>query len=704
MYQAPKGYALVPLQALGTPTRSPLRRTVFIVALIALGWFAFLRSPLVTNADTLSGTSSPGCVSQAVIFASSTTNVASYSIAFRGVIAGSIGSTVVVAHWWELPNGSTGPVHYFTGLPSPGLPTTGTFVLPGQYNVDQYGFRMTLTAGMTGTARHVVVVQSYNGAGCVTIDSVRVERVLAVGSATPPPGGGGIAAPTSTPVGWTPPPTAAPVGTPIAGATNGPGVWCDPATLYSVAGAVCYPLPPTGYCYLPQTGATPISVACDGTATPEPTPDLTTCAGLLTIHDFCWAWGTVTATGNTASGAFILDWDASEVVSVGGWSVIDTTRPGATDMYLTMAAGCTATGDWSTAGLGGADNYGVGSGPQTGYIEALDHSVGVRKTATTQDFTIASSGNNWGGTCTNSSVDKNIGLNIQYNAPGGGGTWSASGVVFVDIGEPVGQTPGAPTPTPEVSLPGNYWGCAGCTPPPPLSGFEPGDPVDICSVNPGITACAASFPPAGSLTLCTDYPTIAACATPAALAAPGSGGGGNGAPEGSGAPSGVEECVAASHPPKPGIVPLATMGTAPEPEGPWDIGAYAAWIGTHVSNIPKVAGNAVAGANNVAIEAVVPGECLGAIVETFTTDIEGRQPFSFFFAVRDALGAAPGAGVAFPTVDFGGASVDLDDTFVFVGSATAPYGAILRLIPWLIGGMIIFRHVRGTFGVGEGGG
>ena len=265
--------------------------------------------------------------------------------------------------------------------------------------------------------------------------------------------------------------------------------------------------------------------------------------------------------------------------------------------------------------------------------------------------------------------------------------------------DPVGFVAPSTTPGPVPTVPPNYWGCPGCTPPPANVNIDVN--VSICREDGTIAACAHSFPP----DLCVANPSIAACATFRPLASPPPGvGGGNGTPNGSPVPGGVEECESASHPPKVGTRPYESLAVGPVPAGAWDVGAYGAWIGTHVGNVPKVVGNAVTGINNTAIDALVPGECVGAVITSFADDVEGRVPFSWFAEVRDGLSSEGGEGVELGTVDLGPASVDLGGVLASAGGATSPYRSILGLLPWLLVALAIMRKVMGTVGAGEGGG
>jgi len=149
-------------------------------------------------------------------------------------------------------------------------------------------------------------------------------------------------------------------------------------------------------------------------------------------------------------------------------------------------------------------------------------------------------------------------------------------------------------------------------------------------------------------------------------------------------------------------MPYETMATAPQPAGVWDVGAYAAWIGTHVSNIPRVASNAVKGGANIAIDLVVPGECVGVMVTDFTDEVAGRVPFSYFVAVRAAMAADADNAIEFGVVEIGGTSVDLSDALAGAADAMAPWRDILALLPWAIAVGVVTRIVMKTLGSSDG--
>ncbi len=493
-----------------------LRRGALVVAFgSAAAWGL---QPGTASADTLSGWSTGGCVQQAVIFSGATTNVSSYNISFRASIGYAAGATVVMSHWWQLPNGSTGPVHYVTGdseRQSGGAAGTTVYVLPGQVNVDRYGFRVRFAAGTTGLARHVVVVQAYNGSGCATIDNVRVDRILASGGATPPPGGGGFVA-TPTPAVPEPTPTTPALGTPIPGATPGPSNVCDPTWRPGTTGSYkCYPKPPAGWCYQFTTNAEPILTECDTPPTPPPTPtppppSLTTCDGIT----FTWCFAPTGAGGTTQT--FPLTGTAGalpQTISIGGWSY--TTGPGGSTWRAITSNITCASGTTSQTHVAGAAKDGSGGDLppdwghvfknwqyQTGGSTWVNHVGGVRERYLTGSYSF--------------NCGAGVGLQVTFVFP----TTAASSYGWVWFAEagPLSSGPTPPptgppaSPTPAPTLPDDYWGCPGCTPPPQNGGgLEPGDPVDICTSNPGILACWQSLAPGPDL--CMTNPTVAACAT-----------------------------------------------------------------------------------------------------------------------------------------------------------------------------------------------
>lgn len=687
----PPGYTLVPT-ALLSPARPRSRRSFLLVALMAVALWTTFNAPSIVSADTIGGNSTGGCVQQAVIFSGVTTNVASHSIAFRARVAGSIGATVVVSHWWSLPDGSTGPLHYFQGQSFNGNPVDQIHWLPGQYNVDQYGFRVRYNPGTTGLARHVVVVTAYNGTGCVTIDEIKVERTWHPGGATPPPGGGGYVAPTPTPV----PPTIPPTPTQIPGGVPDGSNVCFQEHALSIP--KCYPPPPTGWCYEPQTNADPILRECETRPTPTPPPDPYSCTTILTYYDWCFAGGPVGGQfGNTGTIGTVTGWDGSDILAVGGWVTIVHTGAGAASAWSINAnGGCSFTGaGWAT------ENYNVNRTAPSGAIGTyhvnLDGTTGTRKTTTTENWSVnGAASRNWTGVCTNSSTNQSVPLKI--NKTGGTGAITWQWVIFGDFGNAPGATAPPPTPTPTPTRPPTY----GSIPPPEAN--TDGQAVDICSMHPNITACAQSFPP-GYVDICDANPGISACATaPPTFGPPQSPGFGDG-PIGSPVPNGLTDCVPNGSP-KPGTLPLVTFapfgleGVVDGHPLEWPLRVVGDMVGKGV-----VAGQNVAtGVWNTGVDAVVPSNCLGEMVTDFGDTLDTKQPFSAFFDAKEALEAAPGSGVTIPVVTIGSAEVDIGPAFATVGDALEPFGAILRLIPWLIGTLIILRKLSGTFGAGEGGG
>jgi hypothetical protein len=170
--------------------------------------------------------------------------------------------------------------------------------------------------------------------------------------------------------------------------------------------------------------------------------------------------------------------------------------------------------------------------------------------------------------------------------------------------------------------------------------------------------------------MCQADPTIAACATAAPTFNPA---------WGSPVPNGIADCALDDDTQKPGMRPFPG----------------------------NVVGDALVWTNNAAVGALVPGECVGGMVTEFADGLASHQPFAFFYDAKGALDAAVegvGPPVEIPTWQVMGAEIDIAPAFVMVGDALDPFGAVLRLIPWLLGLIIVLRKVMGTVGAGEGGG
>jgi hypothetical protein len=503
----------------------PWRRLAVLAVPLALGVQLLVALPGTVSADTVAGRATTGCFGANgyahTLYSGSALRVANIGISFRLTIytptPGDQSTSVVATGGWQLsPQGATWRQANWVANNS--LSTT-------QYMVTEAtGWPFTtvnLETGSTGTLTYKMFLRSYQPGGCFTIDNVRVSiNRVNLDGATPPPGGGGFATPSPTPPGATPTPTVPPNPTHIPGATPGPGVECFRDALGTVR---CYPKAPPGYCYVEGAIGAPQLEKCGDATNSPPPPDPYACSTLLANGiDFCFPWGPVTASigGNGTTIGTINDWDAGqgEIVGIGGWAVFDTTRTGTAFVdfrFATGGSGCTIAGDWSQTGF--IADW-TATGPTTNFIRNADQSTGFKKTVTSRNATVGSSGNNWGGSCNNASNDKTVLVSMTAGGFAGAGTTSFSGVFFGTMGDPIGNPSPTPSPSPSASLPPNYWGPGGM--PPPSFEFDIDVDVDVCEDDPTIIMCQHSFPPM-NVDLCASNPTIAACSSPVpSIAAP----------------------------------------------------------------------------------------------------------------------------------------------------------------------------------------
>jgi len=210
---------------------------VAVVLAVGLNW---LLSPYPTRADTVQGTGTNGaCVTEWTLWGGDVTGIASLTIGYRAKLTGDptvlwggwhYGSTAVTGHYWH----------------TSGVGSGTWFGVGSGWNADAwyYGAELQLVPGSVGTASYKVRVPGYASGSCVTLDSVRVTRSFVVSTGpgpTPPSGGGGASV--------NPSPTAAPTqpgSAPTPNASPGASDWC---VIDATGAEVCYPPPPTGFCY-----------------------------------------------------------------------------------------------------------------------------------------------------------------------------------------------------------------------------------------------------------------------------------------------------------------------------------------------------------------------------------------------------------------------------------------------------------------------
>lgn len=661
-YRLPNGYAVVQVvPASGTSMR--VRRIIVLAGLAFLAWSIFFAGEV--SADTVPGRSTNGCVNEAVLWSGELTGIESITLGAKAVLnahptvlwVGFAYEGAVESEYWWYSNG-TASTTILIGLPQPN------------------GARIGIKAGTTGTGRFIMRVPGYAPASCATITDVRVVRTFHSATATQAPGGGGVA-PTPTPAGPTPTPPTMP--TPVPGGTPEDGYTCFDPDLTGPDPMQCYPEPPAGWCYLPVNPATdPDGVLLIQCAPAPSAPP----AGANTHTFSC-----------TTTGATCVDWTDSN------------------GQYVYNTAGDRWLFDFGTdRNMSGSPSYDnrLYVGINAGLGEAVGFWAGVTPTgkcanAQWLDYVIANgAGSDHCSVTTTNGSDGGAGncggvsgcIWFQGAHSGGDTVTYTVTITLLEAGSgSPNQTPSAP-PVTDPTIPPDWWG-PGRSGPPDVN-LDIDVNVDICEDDPDILACQYSFPPM-DIDICADNPTIAACATPQPAKTPGPGGE---LPTGSAVPNGLEECLLESHPPKPGTMPLDTIATVPPGGTIFDE------IGTHVGNIPRVAGNTVKTGVNTGIDYVVPGECVEDMVGAFADDVAGTPPFSYFFEARSAFDtAATGEGtVEFTTVNIAGAELDLSDVFLSVGGMLAPYGGVLQLIPYGIIAIVIMKKVAGTVGAGEGGG
>lgn len=676
MHQVPRGYAIVPVQPV---TRGlPVRRTIVLFAAVGMVWTWFLNNPTGVSADSVGGNPTPPgvCVGSGTpwtLYSGSVAGLASISIRYKITLHGSGDNATVTMARWTSQTGFLGPL----------------LVLQKPWDMDGDGFAdaedatwfvdggdkgttLVFQPGSTGTYSYSVAVLGYSVTSCVTIDNVVVSRTPHSGpQVTPPPGGGGVA-PTPTPASE---PTAPAAPTAIADGTPGPGTECF---VDREGDERCYPPPPDGWCWH-NDGDDVTLIECESPSAPPSPPPAGPCDGKTWCYDgfvgtgvplpganggcsiaWCFAGTPQAEAEGVANASFVAGHDYE-------WHMrIETTRTSCG----TFQAGVFFSEIQSR--ISGVTGTPPGSFDWIGCAPADRH------------------WNQWGGTFHVDSVCTGDCSGEAYITAQSGEKWDVY-AWFTDLDAP----PPTPSPDPgggeedDPTLPPNWCGVTGATCPPAPAAPDINVDVDICEDDPTAAACD------GIVNICAEHPGIAACMT---FGPPPPNSGGNGGPSASGAVgNGVGECTPSGSP-KPGTLPIEDLVT-PKPDG-----NIFEEIGTHVGNVPRIAGNGVKGAVNIGVDYLVPGECMQTIVTDFTDEVKDRQPFAAYFSIRDAIDGSTGTEVTAPGMIINGAEVDVNDAFAAVGEATAPYSGILQLIPWLIGGLLIMRKVMGTVGAGEGGG
>lgn len=510
-YVSPYGEVIGPRRRRVGPIRSA-RGVLMVVVAVGVAVFSALQSPGIANADTTGGFSTNGvCVAPGtpiVLWSQNVSGLARIKVKFTLDMRTGGNQPTVVQGGWVLSTGSTWETGYWQNNQlGSGTTTMSLIVGAGVSGVSDIGTGVGIDNGTTGVIRYHLVVRGYDAASCAIVRNVVIERTYWGVAATTPPGGGGFTNPTPTPgvPGATPTPPAA--ATPIPGATPGPGVVCFP----NWAGATeCYPQPPVGWCYVtsPFGGGTNGMLVQCGAPTPTPVPNqqVGSChvsvgsdmsPNTYTKRHECHVSvpGTTTGTGVVTPNYFIPAGSAGRVLR----------------MTIT-AMSPTNSHDWLifTNQAGQQSNVSAATTPQ--------NPVGI-----TYCFVMNTSNNVPVPTSSfPAGCIQHASSSVDNEAFAIGSRWCCGNLdtgwqtirfeMFASIAQfnANGGLAG-PTPTPSQALPSNYYGPGNATPPPQGAGGG-GEEVDICASNPGILACAGSFPPdAGDI--CAQYPGIAACAT-----------------------------------------------------------------------------------------------------------------------------------------------------------------------------------------------
>jgi hypothetical protein len=117
-----------------------------------------------------------------------------------------------------------------------------------------------------------------------------------------------------------------------------------------------------------------------------------------------------------------------------------------------------------------------------------------------------------------------------------------------------------------------------------------------------------------------------------------------------------------------------------------------------IANIPIVIGNAGQWGANTGIDLVIPGECVGGIVETRLAEIQGKPPFSTVTELVDKLTPGAVGSVSLGAIDLpGGGSVALP--MAMVNSSPPLVRSVLSAIVWLTCAITCFKIVTGSLGV-----
>lgn len=270
--------------------------------------------------------------------------------------------------------------------------------------------------------------------------------------------------------------------------------------------------------------------------------------------------------------------------------------------------------------------------------------------------------------------------------------------------QPTPTPAGSPTPTPRPPA---------TQPPPPSDGG-----FDVCDSQYSASEKSMCQPlpeePPVTVEVCgPEEANLAICQPVEPWDGPegGSGGAGPGYPTGGGTgDSGVTECEPTPVTEKVGYVaplPAATfddLAVRVEGKDPLaGLGEALGWIGDMIGSLPAHGVNAVYWLWNQVVDAIVPGACLGPIIEGHWQAMGDTLPLSLFFDAKDAIdGAVAGAGsITIPGIPLPGGG-SLAFPLADWEAAVSPYRGVMGAAVYLGGALYVFRTVAGTFGVARG--
>jgi hypothetical protein len=203
---------------------------------------------------------------------------------------------------------------------------------------------------------------------------------------------------------------------------------------------------------------------------------------------------------------------------------------------------------------------------------------------------------------------------------------------------------------------------------------------------------------------------------------PGTGGQGEDGSLGPGNGSGVTECEGANltpveskvgyiaPDPVPTVVPLHARLTGFSiftlDRVPTYMMSGIGWVGDMVGVIPPAVRNTAGSVYNAGVDLVVPGDCIGSIVETRLDEVMAEPPFSIYTELSEQLtaGAAGGGGMTLPGIPVPGGGPDIPLPLDMIQPTMSGLRPVLAAGVWLMTLVTLVRIVLGSFHVGRGGG